>query len=154
MAGGLVLQFLLSSIIICSPTFAGNIIKLETLTSDDTDYFYEADMNLGDLNVEICNQHSFCCHIENLNSNSAYGENDFGLGQLDSFVDNDLQGCKNFSALSDDNKIQSFLLSHGGIDAWLGVWIRVFLDDGTYFQCNIPDWMDNNEFSLSCHVMK
>ena len=67
---------------------ASKIVEIQVKTSNELN----ADMTFGHLDLVICGEPE-CCLIENLDSKY----DDFQLGSLDSFTNQDLQGCRNFS---------------------------------------------------------
>ena len=66
---------------------ASKIVEIQVKTSNELN----ADMTFGHLDLVICGEPE-CCLIENLDSKY----DDFQLGSLDSFTNQDLQGCRNF----------------------------------------------------------
>ena len=126
---------------------SGNIVEIQVKTSNE---FY-ADMTFGHLDLVICDVtldgSATCCIIDNLDSKN----DDFQLGSLDSFRDDDLQGCQNFNL--PNNGVNSLLSAHRGVDGWLGEFVIVMLDSGVFYQCPIPGWLYNDEeYSLECTV--
>ena len=67
---------------------ASKIVEIQVKTSNELN----ADMTFGHLDLVICGEPE-CCLIEDLDSKY----DDFQLGSLDSFTNQDLQGCRNFS---------------------------------------------------------
>jgi hypothetical protein len=119
---------------------AGKIIQLQSLTSRDAD----AEMN-GELDLVVCAGTFGCCLITTLDNEY----DNFESGVLDVFAGQYLQGCFNFEVT--DDTITTLLVSHRGEDAWLGEWFRILFDDGRWVQCDIPDWLDNeDELNLMC----
>merc|ERR1711892_784945 len=110
------------------------ILEIQTRTATDSD----ADMN-GGLTVEICN-------AGGLDSNG----DDFQKGFVDVFYGSAIGECDG-AVIGDGAAIM--IVTHDGIDAWLGEWIRVILDDGVYIQCPIEadGWLDDFQtITLKC----
>merc|ERR1712156_1335816 len=119
---------------------ASKIVEIQVKTSNELN----ADMTFGHLDLVICGEPE-CCLIENLDSK----HDDFQLGSSDSFTNQDLQGCKNFSLPEDI--LKSLLIAHRGLDGWLGEYILVLLDSGLFYKCEIPGWLHNaDDYQLQC----
>jgi hypothetical protein len=124
---------------------AGKIVEIQSRTSND-DLYAGMDTE-GQLDLVICTETPDCCLIDNLDNL----DNNFQIGAIDDFEGQYLQGCFNFEVPND--KIITFLVTHRGIDAWLGKWFRILFGDGNFVQCDITEgyWLDNeDELRLTC----
>jgi len=100
----------------------------------------------GGLTVEICDAELNCCNAGGLDSNG----DDFQKGFVDVFYGSAIGECDG-ADIGDGAAIM--IVTHDGIDAWLGEWIRVILDDGIYIQCPIEadGWLDDFQtITLKC----
>ena len=98
----------------------------------------DAGMN-GFLSVNICTTNeNKCCTILDIDS---FLDN-FEPGHLDDYSGEQLVECAGFEMSENDNfRVTIF---HRGDDAWFGQYIRIFMDSGTYFQCPVTAWMDDD----------
>ncbi len=104
-----------------------------------------AGMNFGTINIDIFTPFSFCS-IEDLGTEG----NDFIIGAVDTFEDDELQGCANFTV--PDKDISQLVLSHTGLDAWLPKYVRIYFGDGSSVECPDGEWIDNfQEHILECN---
>ena len=71
----------------------------------------------GKLTTEICDTQLNCCNTGNLDSS----RDDFNGGNVDVFWGNMIGECADFE-MSDGAAIM--VVTHNGIDAWKGDWIR------------------------------
>ena len=80
-------------------------------------------------------------------------ESRFFSGGIDVFTGPQLQGCENYQLPK--NLIKEIIIIHRGLDAWLGEYIFILLNSGTFYHCDIPGWLDNDgEVRLECSVKK
>ena len=127
----LVLIFLPSFTLANSP----KLLELQLKTQD----VYNAGMDLeGNLSFDICSGGQ-CCFM--YTTDLPYDQ--FRRGLIEGFTGRQLEECENFSIMY--GTVTEMKVTHSGPDGWLGEYIRLLLENGTYFQCNINDWMDDGD---------
>ena len=118
-----------------SASSSPKLLELQLKTQD----VYNAGMDLeGNLSFDICSGDQ-CCYM--YTTDLPYDQ--FRRGLIEGFTGRQLEECENFSILNDT--VTEMKVTHSGPDGWLGEYIRLLLDNGTYFQCNINDWMDDGD---------
>ena len=144
---GQIIPLLLTFATFANANFAvenGNITEIQIKTSSSV----FAGMTYGHIDLVICGSYD-CCLIERLESSN----DDFNQGAIDDFVGEDLQGCQNFGLPK--NQLNTLLISHRGVDSWLGEYVFVLLDSGVFYRCDIQDWLrGDGEVRLDCVLKK
>ena len=74
----------------------------------------------GKLTVEVCDSTLTCCNAGELETD----RNDFNKGYIDVFYGGQIRDCSEFT-LADGNALM--IVTHQGLDAWKGEWIRLKL---------------------------
>merc|ERR1719367_1792392 len=92
----------------------------------------------GGLIVEICDTGLNCCNAGALDSD----RDDFNKGHVDVFFGGMIRECDG-AGMAEGSAL--LIVTHNGIDAWKGDWIRLILDDGTYLQCPMGFMLDDFE---------
>merc|ERR1711890_47092 len=120
-------------LVLVAPSWAGNILEIQSKTSSETD----AGMN-GGITLEICNGELVCCNTGKLDS----ARDDFNKGMYDVFAGSEIGECGGLDLGQGDLVM---VVTHNGLDAWLGEWIRIIEEGGVYRLCPLGEWLDNFE---------
>ena len=111
------------------------LLELQLKTQD----VYDAGMDLeGNLAFDICSGGQ-CCYMFTID----LPYNQFRRGLIEGFTGRQLEECENFGILN--GTVTQMKVTHSGPDGWLGEYIRLLLDNGVYFQCDINDWLDDGD---------
>lgn len=90
------------------------------------------------LNFEECEVNSLDNSVDNYNPN-----------EVDVFHDEQLGACTGFPM--PEGRLPILKLRHVGSDGWQGDWIRFLLDDGTYLECPLNVWLDDDQvYNVDC----
>ena len=110
-----------------------------------TRHIHNAGQN-GHLSLHVCNSdESNCCIILDIDN---YLDN-FEPGHLDGYTGAELGECAGFE-ISESDTFRVTLL-HEGHDGWFGQYIRILMESGTYFECPITTWIDNDDIkTIDC----
>ena len=138
-------RFLVVLAIILPLIQCGKLVELQLKTQDVE--FANMDTE-GYLEKEVCTGGgSACCYMQDID----LGYNQYERGMLEGFTGQQLGECDGL--VIEDGDTVTVRLIHFGVDAWLGAYIRLLLDNGIYYQCPITNWLDDTDFViLECKV--
>ena len=123
--------------------FSSKLVELQLKTQNAPNAGMDLEGNLG---FDICAA-SHCCYLYLMD----YPYNQYVKGRIEGFTEGQLQECQHFPI--PDGNVTELKITHSGVDAWLGEYIRLLMDTGIYYHCPINDWLDNAEHMyLDCKI--